>query len=164
MKNVTDRNIKDIFLQAGFKEKPQADGAYNLNPYVFEAARALLEFAAAPVPPAGDVEVRAHIIRTLLGKSILGYGPSLSGENLVSIDHVTRLTAERDGLLAKLAMAEDAATKGTEARQVAGGMQMTIDDLQSELTKARELLKSGSSPNYAHCGAVMAFLERGSPQ
>jgi hypothetical protein len=64
MRNVTDRNIKDIFLQHGFKEKPQADGAYNLNPYVFEAARALLAFAA-PVPPAGDVEVLASLGLTL---------------------------------------------------------------------------------------------------
>jgi hypothetical protein len=44
---VTDRQIKDLFLAHGFKEKPQADGAYNLNPYVFEAARALLAMGSS---------------------------------------------------------------------------------------------------------------------
>lgn len=47
-RKVTDRDIKEIFLANGFKEKPQDDGSYNLNDYVFTAARALLEFAAQP--------------------------------------------------------------------------------------------------------------------
>lgn len=43
------------------------------------------------------MEVRAHIIRTGLGKPVLGYGHCESGENLVNIEHVTRLSAEVGG-------------------------------------------------------------------
>lgn len=35
--------IKAIFLANGFKEKPQADGSTDLNPYVYDAAKALAD-------------------------------------------------------------------------------------------------------------------------
>lgn len=35
-------HIKAVLLANGFKEKPQADGQLDLNPYVYEAVEALL--------------------------------------------------------------------------------------------------------------------------
>ncbi|PLR29227.1 hypothetical protein CYR55_22910 [Chimaeribacter californicus] len=37
------QEIKAIFLAHGFQERLQADGSMDLNPYVYEAAEALLE-------------------------------------------------------------------------------------------------------------------------
>lgn len=37
-----NEQIKKIFLLNGFKEKQQPNGEVDLNPYVYEAARALL--------------------------------------------------------------------------------------------------------------------------
>ena len=39
---MNNQTIKAIFLANGFKEKPQASGSTDLNPYVYAAARALL--------------------------------------------------------------------------------------------------------------------------
>lgn len=39
---MTRDHIKAVFLANGFKEKPQADGQLDLNPYVYTAAEALL--------------------------------------------------------------------------------------------------------------------------
>ncbi|MFU2829898.1 hypothetical protein ACM7OB_30120 [Pseudomonas aeruginosa] len=42
-----------------------------------------------------------------------------------------------DALVAKLAMAEDAAAKGDAARQQCGGMEMEIEELRAELAELR---------------------------
>ena len=39
---MTNEQIKQLFLAYGFKEKLQAGGDTDLNPYVYEAARALI--------------------------------------------------------------------------------------------------------------------------
>ena len=39
---MTNEQIKQLFLAHGFTEKPQAGGYTDLNPYVYEAARALI--------------------------------------------------------------------------------------------------------------------------
>lgn len=36
------QDIKALFLAHGYKEKPQPDGTIDLNPYVYEAAEALI--------------------------------------------------------------------------------------------------------------------------
>ena len=41
---VSDETIKRIFIQNGFKEKLQPDGKYDLNPYVYQAARELIKY------------------------------------------------------------------------------------------------------------------------
>lgn len=41
---VKDEDIRQLMLRHGYKEKPQADGRIALNSYVFDAARALLEY------------------------------------------------------------------------------------------------------------------------
>lgn len=40
---MTNEQIKQIYLAHGFKEKAQAGGHTDLNPYVYNAARALIE-------------------------------------------------------------------------------------------------------------------------
>lgn len=39
---MTREQIKAVFLANGFKEKDQGEGRMDLNPYVYDAARALL--------------------------------------------------------------------------------------------------------------------------
>lgn len=41
---ISDETIKRIFIQNGFKEKRQSDGKYDLNPYVYQAARELIKY------------------------------------------------------------------------------------------------------------------------
>ena len=41
---VSDETIKRIFIQNGFKEKLQPDGKYDLNSYVYHAARELIKY------------------------------------------------------------------------------------------------------------------------
>jgi hypothetical protein len=38
-----------------------------------------------------------------------------------------------------------------------------VDDLESDIAAARELLKHGSSPTPAHCGSVLDFLGQTAP-
>ncbi|WP_225024275.1 hypothetical protein [Pseudomonas aeruginosa] len=47
------------------------------------------------------------------------------------------LASDYDALVAKLAMAEDAAAKGDAARQQCGGMEMEIQELRAELAALR---------------------------
>ncbi|UVN14103.1 hypothetical protein FBPa45_0102 [Pseudomonas phage vB_PaeS_FBPa45] len=47
------------------------------------------------------------------------------------------LGSDYDALVAKLAMAEDAAAKGDAARQQCGGMEMEIEELRAELAELR---------------------------
>lgn len=42
---VTKEEIKTIFIQNGFKEKIQSDNSLDLNPYVYDAAYALIRHA-----------------------------------------------------------------------------------------------------------------------
>ena len=41
---VSDETIKRIFIQNGFKEKLQPNGKYDLNLYVYQAARELIKY------------------------------------------------------------------------------------------------------------------------
>lgn len=41
---ISDETIKRIFIQNGFKEKLQSNGKYDLNPYVYHAARELIKY------------------------------------------------------------------------------------------------------------------------
>ena len=44
---LTNNHIRELALANGFKLKPQPDGAEDLNPYVFDFARALVAEQAA---------------------------------------------------------------------------------------------------------------------
>lgn len=50
--DISDAEIKRIMLAHGYKEKDQGNGVMDLNPYVYEAARALMSFKPAPILPA----------------------------------------------------------------------------------------------------------------
>lgn len=45
--DLSDDQIRAIFLENGFKLKDQGDGKTDLNPYVYTAARALLHYASS---------------------------------------------------------------------------------------------------------------------
>lgn len=129
---------------------------------------------SAPVPPAGDVEVLAPIGKIFDEKynSVVFYRGTgdqtkryhLPGTEFVAHDTamelVTRLTAERDGLLAKLETADKAYTVVVDT-----SLQL-FEDLQrlkSEQTKARQLLaRVSNNRNYpigwATQDDVSAFL------
>ncbi len=61
------------------------------------------------------------------------------------------LASDYDALVAKLAMAEDAAAKGDAARQQCGGMEMEIEELRAELAtlRARVAVVPDASTVYA---------------
>ncbi|HCR1267210.1 TPA: hypothetical protein ONA10_005758 [Pseudomonas aeruginosa] len=61
------------------------------------------------------------------------------------------LASDYDALVAKLAMAEDAAAKGDAARQQCGGMEMEIQELRAELAalRARVVVVPDASTVYA---------------
>lgn len=44
---LTNEKIREIVLQHGFKTKPQSDGSDDLNPYVYDAVRAVVAFVEA---------------------------------------------------------------------------------------------------------------------
>jgi hypothetical protein len=115
------------------------DVAYSWN--VAKIYRAML--AAAPVPPASDVEVLAVAWIKVTRPDKRGNAYELDwysaaerlpvGEyELVDEAHVTRLTAERDGLQAEV----------ERQQNTIDGMNQThaesVEHFQSELTKARE--------------------------
>jgi len=56
---VTNEQIKQLFLAHGFKEKLQAGGDTDLNPYVYVAARALIA-AVKSEHMAQGIELLAH--------------------------------------------------------------------------------------------------------
>jgi predicted nucleic acid-binding Zn-ribbon protein len=60
--------------------------------------------------------------------------------------HVTRLQAENAALQQRLTIADQ-----------------RVDDLESDIAAARELLKHGSSPTPAHCESVLDFLGQTAP-
>lgn len=51
-KETLDEKIERVFLANGFSAKPQPDGGFGLNPYVFTAVRALLGELVAEQPVA----------------------------------------------------------------------------------------------------------------
>ena len=54
------QDIKALFLANGFKEKQQPDGSTDLNPYVYEAAKALLaRMADIYGHPVGNIQIAA---------------------------------------------------------------------------------------------------------
>jgi hypothetical protein len=71
---MNDATIKAIFLANGFKEKDQGDGHMGLNPYVYDAARALI---SAFAPPA---EIRRPIDDSLLYGAAKAYTAALAKE------------------------------------------------------------------------------------
>ncbi|WP_429380706.1 hypothetical protein [Pseudomonas laurylsulfatiphila] len=71
---MNDETIKAIFLANGFKEKDQGDGRMGLNPYVYDAARALI---SAFAPPA---EIRRPIADSLLYGAAKAYTDGLTKE------------------------------------------------------------------------------------
>lgn len=66
---MTNEQIKQIFLANGFTEKPQAGGYTDLNPYVYEATRALLEADRAK---AGRLLSHKKLHLTSLSVQLLG--------------------------------------------------------------------------------------------
>jgi hypothetical protein len=48
MITITNEQIQELALDNGFKLKEQPNGTLELNPYVYEFARALLNFKPAP--------------------------------------------------------------------------------------------------------------------
>jgi hypothetical protein len=90
-----------------------------------------------PVPPAGDVEV----LMVSLKDHKLGQAALLEHIESLKADR-TRLTAERDGLLAEVE--QEKQRHRTHAAQLLiqrGQLREQRDTLQSELTKARELVR-----------------------
>ncbi len=45
IQHMTDEQIKEIFVAHGFKTKMQPSGRVDLNPYCYQAARALIHAA-----------------------------------------------------------------------------------------------------------------------
>lgn len=62
---MTNEHIKAIFLAAGFKEKDQGEGRMDLNPYVYDAARALLSVASRRTVLMADVMTAMQQVRGL---------------------------------------------------------------------------------------------------
>lgn len=55
------QDIKALFLAHGYKEKQQPDGSMDLNPYVYEAAQALIARVASIMGhPVGEAVIGAH--------------------------------------------------------------------------------------------------------
>ncbi len=71
---MNDETIKAIFLANGFKEKDQGEGCMGLNPYVYDAARALI---SAFAPPA---DIRRPIDDSLLYGAAKAYTTALAKE------------------------------------------------------------------------------------
>jgi hypothetical protein len=114
--------------------------------------RAML--AAAPVPPAGDVEVIQAFRSVVGGINGLSWeyssklnlpAPSKHGEVIELVDraHVTRLTAERDEARRQVQLLNEAGEFLDDVSQgVEDKLRAENATLQSELTKARELLNT----------------------
>jgi hypothetical protein len=51
----TDEQIRELALANGFKLKEQPDGTMNLNPYVYDFARALMGSATNPEATTGEI-------------------------------------------------------------------------------------------------------------
>ncbi|MFU3956813.1 hypothetical protein ACM7EA_30730 [Pseudomonas aeruginosa] len=68
--------------------------------------------------------------------------------------------SDYDALVAKLAMAEDAAAKGDAARQQCGGMEMEIQELRAELAalRARAVVVPDRAVRNSHSGRSQAYV------
>lgn len=96
---------------------------------------------AAPVPPAGgEVEVLAWIQSWRGLEWRVDRMKVAPGTELVDRAHVTRLTAERDGLLAKL---ETMRRKNNELNDTVAEQQSELTKALSWLQRAKPLLHSG---------------------
>jgi hypothetical protein len=129
---------KVMWLRGGF------DPAYCLDAQdCLKEMEGVLATALPPYGPAPKVH-RYSVVKMLSedGNKI-DYKPH--GPSVVMADvhdaHVTRLQAENAALQRRLTIADQ-----------------RVDDLQADLTAARELLKHGSSPTPAHCESVLDFL------
>jgi hypothetical protein len=133
---------KVMWLRGGF------DPAYCMDAQ--DCLKEMDSVLATSVPPAGDVEVIAEVVnkygdpeafaeRDLLRRTEVD--KLKIGTELVDREHVTRVQAENAALQQRLNVADQC-----------------VDDLESDIAAARELLKHGSSPTPAHCEAVLDFL------
>lgn len=61
MTDITNQEIRDLALQCGFTLRPQADGTEDLNPYVYDFARAMARRGRLPNlrPMMGEMPVLA---------------------------------------------------------------------------------------------------------
>jgi hypothetical protein len=111
-----------------------------------QAVEFLCEPCDEPAPPAGgEVEVLGHMIDDGTAKSYHKAFPHWAAgyelTELVDRAHLTRLQAENAALQQRLTISDQ-----------------RVDDLESDIAAARELLKHGSSPTPAHCESVLDFL------
>lgn len=116
--------IKAIFLASGFKEKDQGRGVMDLNPYVYEAARALLGAYSQEL------------------EHFKAANRELSEANVARRNECDRLrrACEKEFASVQLLDAECATLRhDNEAlRLQAGGMQMELDELRVQLADADE--------------------------
>jgi hypothetical protein len=161
-----DTSASDAVLQeanqAAFEAGGTEEGGYELSGDEFDAivaeaaSSAVFEYVirttsiTAPVPPAGEeAEVLGWLAADKLmptqqdAREYAGYRGQDDIKELVDRAHVTRLQAENAALQQRLTIADQ-----------------RVDDLESDIAAARELLKHGSSPTPAHCESVLDFLAR----
>jgi hypothetical protein len=157
---------KVIWLRGGF------DPAYCLDAQdCLKEMEGVLATALPPYGPAPKVH-RYRVVKMLSedGNKI-DYKPH--GPSVVTADvhdaHVTRLQAENAALQQSLLLMgqkvqqSDQMLNASGVREAALQQRLTIadqrvDDLESDIAAARELLKHGSSPTPAHCESVLDFL------
>lgn len=107
------------------------------------------KFHQVEVSAAGDVEVLHSGVQRYQAADVLGAGrPGFWVHAGDYNANVTRLTAERDGLLAEV----------EEWKRRCQYNADTAHDLQSELTKARELIEELQSPDGRRVEAVLDQL------
>lgn len=77
-------------------------------------------------------------------------------ENCNPLTGIKVIQSKRDSLTAQLAMANDAAAKGEQARLQAGGMEMEIKELRERLAQANRVLVEieGGINGYLHVGGL----------
>lgn len=143
------------FAEAWYSKRQCID-----DPDMLDAYSAML--AAAPVPPAGG-EVEAQMLEEMYRR----FGAGKQADDWLCVDdtqlgvefcadfmrpHVTRLTAERDALKAEVETERkfrlSAEGGWREANRVIGMQRAKLDEQESELTKARELLTEASGKLY----------------
>ncbi|MEX6663206.1 hypothetical protein [Pseudomonas sp. W2-17] len=109
------------------------------------------------VPPAGDVEVLRYKVNIHVGATTMQRQVVLAKD---FDDHVTCLTAERDGLLANV---KELTEHRDELKMQRDRWVRMHGNLQSELTKAQELLNDINIPGTVWQMKVGAFLRVGQP-
>jgi hypothetical protein len=134
---------KVMWLRGGF------DPAYCMDAQ--DCLKAMEGVLANALPPYGPaLKVHRYSVVKMLSEdgNKIDYKPH--GPSVVMADvhdaHVTRLQAENAALQQRLTIADQ-----------------RVDDLESDIATARELLKHGSSPTPAHCESVLDFLGQTAP-